>query len=100
MLMRRSNLGTSGRTMGQRLTLNAYRRRYRLRAAVSGRNCLQVTFPYEVLEREARTGGLSVGEFIHQFQAVAHYDGFDSVYYTLESVPPREDKLTEKRGEK
>ena len=84
--MRRSNLGASGRTMGQRLTQNAYRRRYRLRAAVPGRNCLQVTFPYEVVEREARTRGLSVGEFIRQFQAVAHYDGFDGVYYTFESV--------------
>jgi len=75
--------------MGQRLTQNAYRRRYRLRAAVPGRNCIEVTFPYEVVEREARTRGFSVGEFIRQFQAVAHYDGFDGVYYTFESIPPK-----------
>ena len=87
--MRGSNLGASGRTMGQRLTQNAYRHRYRLRAAVPGRNCLQVTFPYEVVEREARTRGLSVDEFIRQFQAVAHYDGFEGVVDAFESISPK-----------
>ncbi|MDP2949711.1 MAG: hypothetical protein Q8P22_09275 [Chloroflexota bacterium] len=68
---------------------NAYRRRYRLRTAVPGRNYIQVTLPYEVVEREAGIRGLSIEEFARQFRAVAHYDGFEGVYYTFESVLPK-----------
>ncbi|MDP3062566.1 MAG: hypothetical protein Q8O40_05065 [Chloroflexota bacterium] len=68
---------------------NAYRRRYRLRIPVAGRNYIHITLPYEVVERETRMRGLSIEEFTRQFQAVAHYDGFEGVYYTFESVLPR-----------
>ena len=88
MSTRRSDPGAPGQEM-RRLTPNAYRRRYRLRTPGAGRNYIQITLPYEVVEREARVRGLSIEEFTRQFRAVAHYnDGFDGVYYTFESVLP------------
>ena len=64
----------------------ALRRNYRLRAAVPGAKSLEVTFPYQVVEREARQKGLTVPEFIKHYQAVAHYDAFDGVMYTFEEI--------------
>ena len=63
-----------------------YRKIYRLRNAVPGRKCIEVTFPYEVVEREARRNGLSVKEFISLFQVVAEYDGFEGVVYTFKRI--------------
>ena len=86
MVTRRSDPGPLERGMDRTSTKNTYRRGYRLRISVPGRNSLHVTFPYEVVEREARRHGLTVDEFIQQFRAVAHYNGFDGVYYTFERV--------------
>jgi hypothetical protein len=54
-----------------------YRKTYRLRTAVPGRKSIEVTFPYEVVEREARTRGLTVDDFLSRFQAVCEYDSFE-----------------------
>ena len=66
--------------------LIGYRRAYRLRTAVPGRKSIEVTFPYEVVERQARSRGLTIGEFLNRFQAVAEYDNFEGVRYTFEEI--------------
>ena len=67
-----------------------YRKAYRLRTAVPGRKSIEVTFPYEVVEKEARSKGLTVDEFLNRFQAVCEYDNFDGVIYRFEEI---EEKL-------
>jgi len=64
----------------------ALRRPYRLRVAVPGAKSVEVTFPYEVVEREARRHGLTVAQFLKAFIAIAHYDNFDGVFYSFEAV--------------
>ena len=66
--------------------LVGYRRAYRLRVAVPGRKSIEVTFPYEVVEKEARSKGLTVDEFLKRFQAVAEYDNFDGVIYRFAEI--------------
>jgi len=63
-----------------------YRRTYRLRTAVPGRKSIEVTFPYEVVEREARSRGLTIDEFLKQFQVAAEFDNFEGVLYTFEEI--------------
>jgi len=66
--------------------LIGYRRAYRLRIAVPGRKSLEVTFPYEVVEKEARTRGLMVKEFLSLFQTVAEYNAFEGVVYRFQEI--------------
>ena len=66
--------------------LIGYRKTYRLRTAVPGRKCIEVTFPYEVVEKEARTRDLAIEEFLNRFQAVVEYDSFDGVIYTFGEI--------------
>ena len=63
-----------------------YRRAYRLRNAIPGRKTIEVTFPYQVVEKEARSRGLTTGEFLKRFQAIAEYDNFDGVLYKFEEI--------------
>lgn len=60
-----------------------YRRTYRLRVAVPNSKCIEVTFPYEVVEREATNHGMTVQEFISQYEAIAEYNSFEGVHYTF-----------------
>ena len=62
------------------------RKSYRLRMAIPGSKTIEVTFPYEVVEREARKRGLTLKDFLKQFQAIAHYDNFDGVFYSFERI--------------
>lgn len=66
--------------------LIGYRKAYRLRNAVPGRKSLEVTFPYEVVEREARSKGLTVDEFLNRYQTVCEYDNFEGVVYRFEEI--------------
>ena len=72
--------------------IKGYRKIYRLRAAVPGAKSLEVTFPYEVVEREAGSRGLTIPEFLKQFHAVAEYDNFEGVIYTFEERPSGSEK--------
>lgn len=63
-----------------------YRKAYRLRNAVPGRKSIEVTFPYEVVEKEARCKGLTIDEFLNRFQAICEYDNFKGVLYTFEEI--------------
>lgn len=66
---------------------NAFRRSYRIRISQPGVNTLEVTFPFEVVEKEARKLGISVEDFVRQFQVVAHFDGNDArVIYIFEKI--------------
>jgi hypothetical protein len=65
----------------------AYRKSYRLTIAAPGKNSFKVTFPAEVVEREARMRGLTIKQFLSNFYAVAHYNNFDGVRYTFEEMP-------------
>ena len=67
-----------------------YRKTYRLRTAVPGRKSIEVTFPYEVVEREARSKGLTIDEFLNCFQAIAEYDNFEGVIYKFVEIPMKE----------
>lgn len=64
-----------------------YQKTYRLRIAMPGRKSIEVTFPYEVVEKEARSKGLTVDEFLNRFQVIAEYDNFDGVMYKFEEIP-------------
>jgi len=66
--------------------LVGYRKTYRLRIAVPGRKSIEVTFPYEVVEKEARREGLTIVEFLSRFQAIAEYDGFEGVLYRFQEI--------------
>jgi len=66
--------------------LIGYRKTYRLRTAVPGRKSIEVTFPYEVVEKEARSKGLTVDEFLNRFQAICEYDNFEGVVYRFEKI--------------
>lgn len=71
-------------------TIDAYQRKYKLRLAQGTRkNSFEVTFPYDVVDKEARKRGISIEEFITRFQAVAQYDGFEGVMYTFEEIQPQ-----------
>ena len=54
-----------------------------------GKKCIEVTFPYEVVEKEARSRGLTTDEFLGCFQAVAEYDNFEGVLYRFVEIPER-----------
>jgi len=75
--------------------LIGYRRTYRLRTAVPGRKSLEVTFPYEVVEKEARSRGLTVEEFVGCFQAVVEYDNFEGVIYRFQEIPKEKPRTQE-----
>ena len=70
-----------------------YRKFYRLRTAVPGRKSLEVTFPYEVVEKEARSRDLTIDEFLNRFLAVVEYDNFDGVIYRFQEIPKEELKI-------
>lgn len=73
--------------------LIGYRKTYRLRTAVPGRKSIEVTFPYEVVEKEARTKGLTIDEFLHSYQAVVEYNNFEGVIYRFVEIPREEIKV-------
>ncbi len=69
------------------MNLTGYQKRYRIRRAVSKEvDSLEVTFPFEVVERKARELGMSVDDFLTVYSAIAEYDN-DVVRYTLVETP-------------
>lgn len=63
-----------------------YKREYKIRRAVPGRNYITTAIPYEIIVREAEKRGLTVDEFISQFVVVAEYNNFDGVRYTFKKA--------------
>ena len=60
-----------------------YKKEYRLKVLVAGRKSINVTIPYEVIQRESEKRDLTVEQFIDIYVAVAEYDNFDGVRYTF-----------------
>lgn len=59
-----------------------YRKRYTLRRQAPDKPSLEVTFPFEVVDREARLKGISVDEFLEQNDVEVTYgDNSDGVHY-------------------
>lgn len=66
----------------------AYRKTYRIRLAQGNRaKTAEVTFPYTVIEKEARKRNMTVEEFIEKYQAVAQFNNFEGVLYIFEEIP-------------
>ncbi len=65
-----------------------YQRDYRLRYSQrnTAKGSVEVTFPMQVVDKEARKRKLSVEEFIKKFKVVAKYNGFEGVLYTFEEI--------------
>lgn len=64
----------------------AIRKNYKLRMAQPGAKTIEVTFPYEIVDREARKREITIPEFLDQYIVIAHYDNFDGVFYTFEPI--------------
>ena len=62
---------------------DSLRKEYAVTIVAKGVKALKVTFPYEVAEREARKRGLSLKDFLEQYQVIAQYDNFDGVFYSF-----------------
>lgn len=67
---------------------NCYQRFYRLRYNQRNvtKGSIEVTFPFQVVDKEARKHNLPVDEFIKKFQVVAHFNGVEGVLYTFEPI--------------
>ena len=63
-----------------------YKKEYRLKVLMAGRKSINVTMPYEVIQREAEKRGITIAEFIEQYRAIAEYNNFDGVRYTFKKV--------------
>ena len=77
---------------------DSYKRRYKMRAVGQDGLNIVVSIPRVVIEREAERRGLTVGEFLEQFKAVAQYDNFEGVRYTFEEVTEAKRLSQVKRG--
>lgn len=58
----------------------ALSKRYSLRKPMPNASSVQATIPFEVVEREARKAGLSVDNFIQQYDAEYLYNHFGGAY--------------------
>jgi len=65
---------------------DSYKRRYKMRAVGENSLNIVVSIPRVVIGREAEKRGLTVGEFLEQFKAVAQFDNFDGVLYTFKKT--------------
>lgn len=63
-----------------------FKKPYKMRAVGAGGLNTVVSIPPEVIKREADKRGLTVPEFLEQYQAVAHYDGIEGVLYTFKEI--------------
>lgn len=67
-------------------TRDSYKRRYKMRAVGQDGLNIVVSIPKVIIAREAEKRGLTIGEFLEQFRAVAHYNSFEGVLYTFEEA--------------
>ena len=72
------------------MTQEAYRKEIRMRFA--GVGAVVITIPKPIIEKAARSKGLSIEEFIEKYRAVALYNNFDQfdMAYRFEPIKDRE----------
>ena len=61
--------------------LIAYEIKFKLRRAQPKKKSLEVTFPWGVVEKEAKSHGLTVDQFIKEYRVIAQFNGFQGVRY-------------------
>jgi len=61
-----------------------YKKKYRMNTVGKSGATTTVAIPPEVIERKAEELGISPGEFIKRFHAIARYNNFDGVFYSFE----------------
>lgn len=57
------------------------RKVYSIRKAIPKKKTLEVTFPYEIVQREAENRGMTVAEFIKHWQVITEDKGWRGVLY-------------------
>ncbi len=67
-----------------------YQREYKIRRVNLQDNSFQVTYPADILEREARIRGITVEELLKRVHVVAEFDTANIVTYTLTDNLPTE----------
>lgn len=60
-----------------------YKKSYNMNVVGDSGYTVTVAIPPEVIRREAERRNLTVPEFIEQYNAIAQYDGIESVLYTF-----------------
>ena len=70
------------------MELTGYQKRYRIRRAIPSANSLEVTFPFDVVERYARQLGISIDDFLATYSVIAEYD-HQEVKYTISLTPTK-----------
>jgi len=57
------------------------KRRYSIRKAVPHSRSVEITLPWEVVAREAEARGLTIDEFVVQYEVECLFDDFSGVHY-------------------
>ena len=65
---------------------DTYKKRYRMNIVGREGCTTTVGIPPQVIERKAEQLDLTPEEFIRRYQAVAHYNNFDGIFYTFEPI--------------
>jgi len=60
-----------------------YRRVYAIRRPIAEKKSLEVTFPFELAEREARRLGQAVDDFIRTHGVIVEFNSSTTVTYTI-----------------
>ena len=67
-------------------TNGSYKKRYKMNLVGDNGHTTTVAIPPEVIQRRAEEAGMTIDDFVKNFRAVAHYNGFDGVLYTFERI--------------
>ena len=71
------------------MTEEVYRKPYKMRGLGEDGLNIVVTIPPLVINKEARSRGLTPKQFIDQFRAIATFNGFEGVRYHFEPIPDK-----------
>lgn len=67
-----------------------YLKTYTVRRSQPGAKSLEVTFPFEVVESEARKRELTLDDFLEKFRVQVEYGSSDAVIYRF--IPAKEEQ--------
>ena len=73
------------------MTLSAYRKEIRMRFA--GEGAVVITLPKPIVERAARSRGLTIGEFIKKYRAVCLYNNFTQFDTAFRFEPIKDEEI-------
>ena len=64
-----------------------YKKTYRLRRVIPGRDHITVVVPFIVVQRQADLHKLTVSEYLTQFGVEAEFNGFEGIRYIFKELP-------------